>query len=301
MPDVRVHKAVEPDNLVSTGRTRYQRLLTLLEEGSEGVIVQPKYDGVYAQLVWEGANGGRWQAYSRTGEPLPSVGKDIYDAFYTKALLHRRYIGELWMPMVPHSTINGLARKKAPQSGLQLMLFDSVEDGVRETYDERQDYLFQAGPVHAVRNIPVPDLSGDDPKEYLYALARQIKTRSSAYDGLILRDAAGLFIPGAGKTGEVIKIKPRASGDFRVVGTTRGIGNRAGGIGAIVVDLGGGVRTEVGTGLTQADVHGEDPTGRIAEVEYLAVTKDGKLREPAFKAWRFDKAVADVLYPEAVD
>jgi ATP-dependent DNA ligase len=62
-----------------------------------------------------------------------------------------------------------------------------------------------------------------------------------------------------------------------------------------VVDLGGGVVCEVGTGLNDQDRKDPDWVGRIVEVEYLAVTKDGKLREPSFQRIRWDKKVPDVI------
>lgn len=302
MPEVLVHKAVEPDNLTREGKLRLQELLEDLGNGIGKTLVQPKFDGVYAQFLF--VDGG-WRAYSRTGEFLPSVSQAVYRTFDAKALTDRRYMGELWLPQTQHSVINGLARKHSEQH-LEVRLFDSVQlDHLnpigRETYEERLDYLFEGNYVEPVRELPLPAHIEGDPMEYLYDLARTIRNRNSAYDGIILRDRYGLFLPGAGKTGEVIKIKPRSAGDFRVVGTTRGVGNRAGGVGALVVDLGAGVTCEVGTGLTRDDVFGADPTGRIAEVEYLALTKDGKLREPAFKAWRFDKKEADVLHYDRGD
>lgn len=282
---VLVHRAVEPDNLTVKGKAA---LAGMIERGE--AWAQPKLDGVYCQIV-EGA------AYSRTGEPLPSVPKRILKQFKG---LPGRYIGELWVPNTQHAVINGMARKQSPQDGLELHLFDYVGNPASyyvTRYQALQDEPVGWGPgVHVVQNLPVKL-----PREqaaamaYLYELAAKIKAKPSAYDGLILRDKYAPFVPGAGKDGGIIKIKPRASGDFRVVGCTEGLGNRAGGLGALIVDLGGGVTCEVGTGLKMDDVRGKCPVDSIAEVEYLAITKDGKLREPALKAIRWDKTQADVL------
>ena len=289
---VLVHKAVEPDKLSRAGKQRYSELVAALIANGSGTLVQPKYDGVYAQFIFTEA--GRWQAYSRTGQELLSVGPAILDRFEAKALPERRYAGELWLPSENHSTINGRARKQSPQH-LELKLFDSFLPDGQEPYMERYDFVFEADLIERVPNLPVHGsvFVVDD----LYDMADKLRKRgSSAYDGLIMRDAYGLYVPGKGTDGEIIKIKPRAEGDFRVVGTTPGLGNRAGGYGALVVDLGSGVTTEVGTGLTAKDVMEEaSPVGRIATIEYLGVTKDGKLREPSFKGYRFDKTEADVL------
>lgn len=288
---VLVHKAVEPDKLSVKGKKRFAELVQDLIQGGGRAVVQPKYDGVYAQFLWQ---EGEWRAFSRTGQRLLSVSEDILQTFYAKALRDRRYMGELWIPDEQHQVINGRARKQSPQY-LELKLFDSVDDDkFLEPWFERDVYLFSGGLVTIAPKLPTAGKINviDD----LYDMAAQLKLRTSAYDGLILRDGQGLFVPGAGKDGEVIKIKPRAEGDFRVVGFTPGEGNRAGGIGSLVLDLGGGNLSEVGTGLTMREVFEEQiPVGRIATVEYLGLTKDGKLREPSFKAYRFDKTEADVL------
>lgn len=295
---VYVHKAVEPDKLSREGKKRFATLTTALIQGDPQAMLLPKYDGVYAQFLYDAATKS-WQAFSRTGERLLSVGPAITDVFDVKALHDFAYIGELWLPDENHSTINGRARKQSVQH-LELKLFDSydrtdvVASGTDHTsYLNRRDFLFSGGPVSIAPIMPTAHRINvlDD----AYDLARELTLRPSAYDGLILRDAGAYFVPGRGTDGEIIKIKPRRSGDFRVVATTPGIGNRDGGYGAFVVDLGGGVRSEVGTGLTQAEVFGDDPVGRIAEVEYLAVTPAGKLREPSFKRFRDDKTEADVL------
>lgn len=287
---VEVHKAVEPGNLSTKGKKRFLALQHALFNGFRSeAILQPKHDGVYGQFIFDDREG--WQAFSRTGQLLLSISDDIKDAFWSKAIQSRRYNGELWLPGTQHSVINGRARKQSAQH-LEVVLFDSF-DGTPETYVERQQYLFNSKLVYPVADLAVPELYVLDD---LYDLARSYKNRTSAFDGIMLKDPNGLYYPGAGKDGETIKIKPRAEGDFRVVGTTAGEGNRAGGIGALVVDLGRGITTDVGSGLTLAQVMDpESPVGRIATIEYLSLTKDGRLREPSFKAYRFDKAEADVL------
>lgn len=297
---VLVHKAVEPDKLSVKGKQRHKALIADLIAGRHSdAWVQPKYDGVYAQFVYDERDG--WIALSRTGQHLLSVGERILDTFYTKALPERRYMGELWLPGTQHQTINGRARKQSPQH-LELMLFDSVGPDQQQSYEERYEALFDGPVISIVPNLK-PEIYVEDD---LYDLAAEYKHRTSAYDGLILRDPWTGFTPGAGKDGEVIKIKPRAEGDFRVIGVTKGVGNRSGGIGALVVDLGHGKHSEVGSGLTNRDVfEAEGLTseatsiiGRIATVEYLGLTKDGKLREPSFKGYRFDKDTADILGEE---
>lgn len=292
MTKVLVHKAVEPDNTTVAGRENYDSLLDWFAKPlrSAPPILQPKYDGVYAQFIY--CENFGWQGFSRTGELLLSVDNVIKNALYYNALPGRRYVGELWLPHTQHAVINGMARKKTPQP-LGLRLFDSFDPDQEEPYALRKQYLFTAGPVVEVRNLSISDISSE---KDLYDLARSFTGQSSAYDGLILRNPWTPHTPGDGRSGGIFKIKPRNTGDFRVIGTTPGKGKHAGKVGALVLDLGGGVTCEVGTGLSDADREQDGNwLGLIVEVEYLSVTKDGKLREPSFQRVRWDKKVADVL------
>lgn len=288
MTAVLVHKAVEPGALTRKGKKRLEEMLL-----SGEYILQPKLDGVYCQIV---TAGGGAIPYSRTGELLYSVPEHVLEQFVGLPD-GWRFIGELWKPRTPHATINGMARKQSQQAGLELHLFDSVDDAMPDSvYENRYARLtmqeWKHG-VEVVENLIVPDTD----MEELYALAARIKSKESAYDGLVLKDSKGLFVPGAGKDGGAIKIKPRASGDFRIVGVTAGKGMREGGIGAFVLDLGCGVTCEVGTGLTQAMVFADPKRyiGQIAEVEFLSLTRDRLLREPALKSIRFDKVHSDTV------
>lgn len=294
-----VQKAAEPDNLSVRGKKTYARLIADLIANGGQALVQPKFDGVYAQFL---NNGKEWAAFSRTGERFKSISRDMLEQFDAKALPHIAYVGELWVPGEQHSVINGRSRKHSEQF-LNLRLFDAFDykivaaDEDTTPYHERAEYFFRTNLIEPTLNLPLGGKifsEGD-----LYDTAQELTQRgSSAYDGLMLKDRDGMYVPGHGKDGQSIKIKPRKSGDFRVVGTTAGIGNRMGGIGALVLDLGGGVTCEVGSGLSMADVFDRGDRyfhGKIVEVEYLSVTKEGRLREPAFKRVRLDKEVADIL------
>ena len=299
---VLVHKAVEPKNLSKAGKQRFAALM-----GNPNALVQPKYDGVYCQLVNEGARHmPSYVAYSRTGEPLPSVSQRIL-AFFDTYGVADRYIGELWVPLTSHADINGAARRQYEQEHLLFLLFDA-ELSKTTPYDHRLHHIETLLASRQPHKWGVQEVGtwrrGSDTWDDLTALAKEwTQSTTGAYDGLMLKDPAGLFVPGPGKDGEVIKVKPRASGDFRVVGVVEGKGKAAGMAGALVLDLGGGVTCEVGTGLdddTRKDYwswrgSAASAPKRIAEIEYLSITKDGKLREPSFKSTRWDKTVADVL------
>ena len=74
-----------------------------------------------------------------------------------------------------------------------------------------------------------------------------------------------------------------------------GKGTHAGRAGGIVVEY-RGVQTQVGTGFSDAEretIASQGTRNQIAEVEFMELTADGKLREPRFKGWRYDKEQPD--------
>ena len=83
--------------------------------------------------------------------------------------------------------------------------------------------------------------------------------------------------------------------DLRSVGWFAGRGKHEGRGGGIFVEY-RGVKTQVGTGFTDKEreaIATGCHDGAIAEVEFMELTADGKLREPRFKGWRHDKTEPD--------
>ena len=289
-----VHKAVEPSKLNKVGKERLARF----ETNPEDFGLFYKYDGVYVQFQHTVAHG--WQAFSRTGERIRSLPARVFHRLYEVGSTSTTYVGEIWMWGRSHSEINGLARKHSPQDDLVVVIHDSFFS-IDLSLPASAPYRWRLGSANVLVNgVSFLKAYGTQRSNMgeAVAFAKTVQSHAvSAYDGLILRDMNAPFIPGNGAGGEIIKIKPRNSGDFLVVGTTEGKGNRACGIGALVLALGGGVTCEVGAGLTGEDVlrNPDYFIGKIVEVEYLSVTKDGKLREPSVKSIRWDKQVPDVL------
>lgn len=311
-----VHKAVEVDNLTRKGQRALQDLLDVRRQDA---LILPKLDGVYAQFLF----GGRgWHAWSRTGEPMPSL-----ETPERMAQLHERgdgnraYVGEAWIPATPHSVINGAARRKQPQPELQFYLHDSFNlpsvynlKADPMPWDQRMakaDVLLSGTNFDRVYGLGLDSLlrigTVDEPT--IEALVDHAKSAvkaayqggGSVWDGLILRDNTFGFWPGAGKDGGIYKLKPRMSLDLRVVGQHAEVRDTKLG-GYLTVEF-RGVRTDVGSGLTQDMLRkmldrGDTPeTGNymyaIAEVEFLDFTAAGALREPVLKAIRFDKENPD--------
>lgn len=296
---MRVHKAIEPEKLTVKGKKAFQELF---HERRNDAIVLPKYDGVYAQITHDGV-------WSRTGEVIRALRPElVQSARFEYDILNPgdALIGELWMGETEHRVINGAARRHAVTDTLEFVVHDLVyADTPLARWDDRFDVVETINLSRPIPGVTIADtapLGRRSLDDLLRTAKTLVKGSSSAYDGLILRDGAYPFTDGAGRDGGLYKIKPRASGDFRVLSVVEGKGRLAGTTGALLLDLGGGVTSEVGTGLDDAGraefwswAKAGYPGVRIVEVEYLGVTAQGKLREPAFKSVRWDKTTADVI------
>lgn len=308
---MKVHKAVEPTNLTAKGR---EALADLLKHNQEHALLLPKLDGVYVQFKYGGSEAG-WTAWSRTGERMLSMETAArLHHFKENAKEHLVYIGEAWSMGVPHAEINGMARRKYPQPELDLYLHDTYSEHMMDSLGvdtipfidrlRRAGYMRdQASATFTVANYPLSDNTGytiEEMLEYAKWFQTEGLSHGNVYDGLILRDAMAPFVPGAGKDGGIYKLKPRKSLDLLVVDEHEELRTTKAG-GYLTVEH-NGVRTDVGSGLTQgmliliheAKVDNRKYfVGQIAEVEFLDFTKDGKLREPVLKAIRWDKDKPD--------
>ena len=256
-------------------------------------IMMPKYDGCLAiintKAPWPMA------VTTRTGELVHSMWHVAGEA---KKLLPGYVIfGEAYKWDTPFKEISGKFRRRAQQPDLHVVAFDAVpvEDWRAgfciEPYSARWQRLRHAWlstPTSSIFIAPAGDSVA--PQGFANALVAR-----GGYDGAILRRADAPWMTGASKNGEAIKVKPVQSLDLRAWAVFPGKGKHAGRAGGITVAY-RGVDTNVGTGFTDAErehlsTHG--CKGMIAEIEFMEVTADGKLREPRFKGWRHDKEQPD--------
>lgn len=265
---------------------------TLDDLPADEYIMMPKYDGCLAIVIADDAG----LILTRTGETVRSMPHISEQA--SAALKGYVIFGEAYKWNTPFKDISGAFRRHAPQPDLMLVAFDCVpimawEDGIcNEPYKARLARLRAAlGATHTPAIIVAPALDLDAPQGFANVLVAQ-----GGYDGAILRRADAPWRAGASKNGEALKVKPVQSLDLEVLGWYRGKGKHAGRAGGITV-LYKGVQTDVGTGFSDRERQeiadaGEAPCG-VAEVEFMELTSDGKLREPRFKGWRYDKYQPD--------
>lgn len=256
-------------------------------------IMMAKYDGCLAIIVPD--HSASASVISRTGEPITSM---PHCAKAAAELLPGWVIfGEAYKFDTHFKDISGAFRRHAPQDSLICVAFDAVPVADWRTgkcdipYKDRLARLkaaWQATPQSGI--IVAPALDYVAPQGFANAMVRQ-----GGYDGAILRRKDAPWMAGASKNGEAIKVKPVQSLDLRAVDWFYGKGKHAGRAGGIVVEY-RGVTTQVGTGFSDAEretIAQQGTRDWIAEVEFMELTEEGKLREPRFKGWRFDKTEPD--------
>lgn len=254
-------------------------------------IMMPKYDGCLAIVVADDEG----HVLTRTGEPITSIPHVLAQA--RKLLPGYVIFGEAYKFDTPFKDISGAFRRHAPQDDLIVVAFDAVPVAdwragkCDESYKARLARLreaWHASPVPAIIVAPASDAGA--PQGFANALVAQ-----GGYDGAILRRADAPWTTGASKNGEALKVKPVQSLDLRAVDWFCGKGKHADRAGGIVVEY-RGVQTRVGTGFSDAEretIASQGTRDQIAEVAFVELTADGKLREPRFKGWRFDKTEPD--------
>lgn len=255
-------------------------------------VMMPKYDGCLAIVVADDTG----HVLTRTGESVTSIPHVLADA--RKLLPGYVIFGEAYKFDTPFKDISGAFRRHAPQDDLTVVAFDAVPVAdwragfCNEPYSARWGRLRRAWlstPTDSIFIPPALDLVAPQ------GFANTMVDNTDGYDGAILRRLDAPWMTGASKNGEAIKVKPVKSLDLRATGWFAGRGKHEGRAGGIVVEY-RGVQTQVGTGFSDTEretIASQGTRNQIAEVEFMELTADGKLREPRFKGWRYDKTEPD--------
>lgn len=273
-----------------------------------GRILLPKYDGCFAMVGF--FNGKPDFILSRTGEAVKSMDHIYEDILVRYPMLASLpgglcLLGEAWMPGKDFAEISGTFRRQRAQAELGFALFDQVS--YRKDEATGLPLLFSSRPYearvselclmsrkvynHAYPPLPIICESKDHAERY----ARNLKDMGG-YDGAICSDPDAPYVPGAGKAGEFIKIKPLQSFSLLCVGVERSTGEKTGRDTCALVTRFKGTTCKVGTGLSESQqANPEQFVGKIIEVACMGVYPgdDGLMREPRFVGVRDDVTQAD--------
>lgn len=266
-------------------------------------LIQPisctKVDGLRFHAYFDA--GGVFRVVTREGIEIKSlVGHHAWKVLRNthECSLPKDFVidGEVWVPGKKFHETSGLLRQNAkiPDSvHVQFVVFDCVpmaallgdEQYMKPWHDRRYD-------VAAVSNCAWVG-EHDQPvvsEEYTFADHKWAfkEARRRGYEGLIIKDAQGLYRNG--KVAGWYKMKPDIHEDGVVVGFVPGTNSNTGKLVGFVVRLESGEEARA-VGFTQAFMRevSADPDkfmGRYVEVKAMEREESGKLRSPKFFALR---------------
>lgn len=255
-----------------------------------------KYDGCCAILLFN-AEGEYLGCKSRTGEDYVSMDEVGQAMQATGMFKDVAIIGEAWWPgKGQFNLISGEFRRGVPSGNLRLAIHDAIpladfrsgtcSTGWWNRFAEYWYALEEYGINHRFFAAQLWSAGSDDPQQRCNSLVNL-----GGFDGLVLKDPDGTWEVGA-KTPEILKVKAIVTLDLPVLEVNVVKGEKTGrDVYKLVVEY-NGKRLGVGSGVPH--LPGDVPNvGDIVEIAAMMESSDGLLREPRFKAIRFDKATGD--------
>lgn len=232
-----------------------------------GFLVSEKLDGVRA--LWDGQT-----LRFRSGLPIAAP------RWFTAALPNVPLDGELWLGRGRFDELSGIVRRNEPVDEdwrtVRYMVFDLP--GTSAPFAQRvqrlQTVVAQADQpwLQAVAQLQVADAAA------LQALLTQ--TVKDGGEGLMLHRANALWSPG--RSSALLKFKPLADAEARVVAHLPGKGRNAGRLGALLLELPNGQRFALGTGFSDAQRVNPPPVGSLVTYRYRDRTPKGLPRFASF-------------------
>jgi DNA ligase-1 len=105
-------------------------------------------------------------------------------------------------------------------------------------------------------------------------------------EGLMLRKPGSKYE--IGRSTSLLKVKTFHDAEARVIGHAPGAGKHKGKLGALICELPGGIKFNVGTGLSD-DERGRPPAiGAVITFRYQELSEDGVPRFPSYVGERLD-------------
>lgn len=255
--------------------------------------VMEKFDGWYMYV--DHIDGVWGEIKSRAGRVIPSVQHlNVFKKIATER--NFRVVFEGTIPNMEFRELNGIFNRKSKV--LENVVF-KVHD-VITTKDEpfNKRYLNARVLVSAVDSpvVEIADvLAVSKDKEVWESYYEDILSRGG--EGVILKEALGIYQPNK-RNHSLMKIKCELTLDLEVVGLVPGEGKYLNTLGALKVrEKDGTIHTVSGMSDSERNGFWSNPDsilGRVVEVKAMARISNGSLREPRFKAVRFDKSVEEI-------
>jgi len=236
-----------------------------------GYWASEKLDGVRA--VWDGQ-----QLRFRSGRPIAAP------EWFTRGFPARALDGELWIGRGQFDRLSGIVRKATPNDDewrqVRFMLYELP--GAEGNFSDRITTLRQV-----VAAAGLPQLQAleqfriaDEP-----ALTRKLdEVVKGGGEGLMLHRADAPYR--AGRSDDLLKLKPWDDAEAVVVAHLPGKGKYTGQLGALLVELPNGRRLRIGTGLSDAQRAHPPAVGSPITFRYRGQTGKGQPRFASFQRVR---------------
>ncbi len=237
-------------------------------------LVSEKLDGVRA--LWDGQ-----VLRFRSGRRIAAPG------WFTAGLPATPLDGELWLGRGSFDQLSGIVRRSTPVDAdwqtLRYMIFDLP--GAAGTFAER---VQQASVLVAAGSPAWLQVIAQDRVADVASLDQKLKTLTGqGAEGLMLHRADALWAPG--RRDALRKLKAMPDDEARVVAHMAGKGRLEGKLGALEVEMPGGQRFALGTGLSDADRLAPPPVGSLVTYRYRGLTPSGLPRFASFVRQRADE------------
>lgn len=229
--------------------------------------VSEKYDGIRA--FWTGQ-----ELLTRSGKRIHAPNE------WTKHLPSEPLDGELWLGRQTFEQLSSIARKKKPNEQdwrkVKYMVFDLPEHPgifVERYYQLKELINSQAHPLlKLVRQTPIHD------HETLNQQLEKITQKGA--EGLMLRQISSYYT--AGRTNDLLKVKPYMDSDAIVIGHQQGKGKYTNMLGALIVMDNDGQEFKIGTGFSDEEREHPPQVGETVTYQYHGHTRTGVPRFASF-------------------
>ncbi|MEO8700924.1 MAG: DNA ligase [Kofleriaceae bacterium] len=243
-----------------------------VEHNPSGWWMSEKLDGIRA--YWDGEAfvsrlGNKFFAPDWFIEDLPA---DTLD-------------GELWVGRKMFQKTTSIVRSGAAGQewkNVQYVVFDApnAKGGFEDRVAHAQKVLTRANAPHARWHEHVLCEGIDHLREEL------ARVEALGAEGLMLRKPGSKY--DIGRSHSLLKVKTFHDAEATVVGHSPGTGKHKGKLGALIVELHGGIRFNVGTGFTDAEREDPPAIGTVITFRYQELSDDGVPRFPSWVGERLD-------------
>jgi DNA ligase-1 len=254
-----------------------------LDHDPAGWWMSEKLDGVRA--YWDG------EAFvSRLGNRF--VAPDWFSADLPADTLD----GELWVDRKKFQKTISIVRSGDAGPAwreVSYVVFDApnARGGFEDRLAHVQKVLARAGAPNARSHAHVRC----DGLEHLRAELARVEALGG--EGLMLRQPGSEYVVGRSTT--LLKVKTFQDAEARVVDYAAGTGKHKGRVGALVVELPGGKRFSIGTGLSDAERGAPPKIGAVVGFRYQELSDDGVPRFPSYVGERIDVELPPARPPRA--